>query len=114
MLTMWPVNKCDYMGFVHSYSFRMIGQLHPCWADDVTLALKRWCFVASPPPVYECVCELEESVDANRRRVKSIYRYPGAGKLPRVSVHSTREPLLSQNKLLAGLQRMSFKYHRMY
>lgn len=55
-LTMWmprealsvatcSVNKCDYIYFVHSYDDRrIIGQLDPGWADDVTLALIHWCF----------------------------------------------------------------------
>lgn len=43
-VTTCPVNMCVYIYFVNSYDHRMIGQLDPGWADDVTLALKHWCF----------------------------------------------------------------------
>lgn len=96
-VTTCPVNKCDYIYFVHSYDDRrMIGQLDPGWADDVTLAFLK-------KQTNRCFCHR-----ITTREPGSVFFVFIFCCLPRVSINSTREPLLSQNKLLTESEWMSF------
>lgn len=114
MLTMWTptealsaatcsVNKCDYIYFVHSYDRRIIFSLIQAELMMSLLPLKKnnkkntGVFVARP--------QTSKPGSVNR--------------LPRVSINSTREPLLSQNKLLPeekafSSEWMTCRAHRMY
>lgn len=87
----------------------MIVQLVPGWADDVTP--KHWCFL---PPLWHQYTNtaMRTCVDVCVKRPFNAALYevqpdqPGrVNLLPRASMNSTREPPLSQNKLLTESER---------